>query len=121
MIDLFQQAAAGLYEMQKVRGLLVRTKGGGVLPLLDHDETAGLLLMQVQVVLQATGFGLARRHQLAQAGLNRLGMAWPGRAVMVAIKVNGVVMADSGSSAAMLGYLIDEKNSLLLESLSIFF
>lgn len=107
LIDLFQQAAAGLAEMQKMLGLLVRAKGGGVLPLLDHDETVGLLLMAVQVVLQTAGF-------------NRFGLAGAG--------------GDSGDQGewarhgwapvqdvAMLGYSIDEKNCLLLESLSIFF
>ncbi len=96
MIDLFQQAAAGFAEVQKVCGLLVRTEGGGVLPLLNHDEAVGQLLMAVQVVLQATCFGLAGRYQLAQACFNSLGLAGAGRAVMVAIRVSGVVIVDSG-------------------------
>ena len=79
MIDRFQQAAAAVDEVLEVRGLLVRAEGVGIAPLLNHDETVGLVLMAVQVVLQATSFRLAGRYQLAQAGFKRVGVAGQGR------------------------------------------
>tara|TARA_R110000868_G_scaffold29057_5_gene108192 strand:+ start:1949 stop:2347 length:399 start_codon:yes stop_codon:yes gene_type:complete len=120
MIDRFQQAAAGFDEVLEMRGLLVSAKGFGVLPLFNHDEAVGLLLMAVQVVLQATGFGLAEWYELTQAGLNSLRVAGQGG--------EGGNKGDWArhtwapvQEVAMLGYLIDEKNSLQLESLSILF
>jgi len=120
MIDRFQQAAAGVYEVLKVRGLLVRTEGGGIQPLLNHDEAVGLVLMAVQAVLQATGFCLAGWHELAQAGFKCLRVAGQGSDCGNEGEWARHMLAPV-EEMAMLGYLIDEKNSLLLESLSILF
>jgi hypothetical protein len=68
MVDGLQVFAAGLAEMQKVWGLLVRRQGLLVTPLLDHHEHMGVLLVAVQVVLQAAVFAAAGVDQHTQAG-----------------------------------------------------
>jgi hypothetical protein len=78
MIDLCQQAAASLSKVQEMRGMLVCAEGFCVQPLFDHDEAIWLLLMAVQVVLQATGFSLAGWYQQAQASLDGICLAGEG-------------------------------------------
>jgi hypothetical protein len=70
MVDGLQVLAAGLAEMQKVWSLLVCCQGLLVAPLLNHHEHMGVLLVAVQVVLQAAVLAAAGFDQHTQAGFH---------------------------------------------------